>query len=278
MTHLTHSVVAEILVALVFLAFGAFVYANAAAHLVKHGGSVKVSSFQLPEGLVAFVLASYFALIIYASTAQRGTAPDSVTIKDLIVGSLAFVVFAGGVAAFLKLVRKTSLIELFGLKKQSVLKIAGWAVCLLAAGLPIIRLASYLTQLTLPKDELSEQSVVMLFRDINARGDFTSLAEFAVATIIIAPLCEEFLFRGFFYGVGKRFLGPIPAGLLSAFFFAASHSNLTSLAPLFILALCFTVAYERTGSLLVPMGMHALFNTLNLFVIYSQAHGWIHAE
>lgn len=274
MSHPTESFAVDIL----FLAFGVFIYARAAAHLVKQGGRVKVESFQMPEGLVALILASYLALVLYAGATQKGAGAESVTIKDLIVGSMAFVIFAGGVAAFLKLARKTNLTELFGITRLPVHKIAGWAVCMIAAGLPIIRVASLLTQLSLPKDELSEQSVVMLFRDINARGDFASLGEFAFATIVIAPLCEEFLFRGFFYGVGKRFMGPIPAGILSAFFFAASHSNLTSLAPLFVLALCFTVAYERTGSLLVPMGMHALFNALNLFVIYAQAHGWFHVE
>jgi len=78
--------------------------------------------------------------------------------------------------------------------------------------------------------------------------------------------------------VGKRFLGPVPAGFLSAMLFAASHSNLGSLASLFVLAVCFLLAYERTGSLLVPVGMHALFNSLNLLAIFGQARGWFPME
>jgi len=36
---------------------------------------------------------------------------------------------------------------------------------------------------------------------------------------------------------------------------------------LFVLALGFVGAYERTGSLLVPMLMHALFNAISLVAL-----------
>ena len=38
-----------------------------------------------------------------------------------------------------------------------------------------------------------------------------------------------------------------------------------------LLALCFVVAYEATGSLLVPMTMHALFNGAQLLFLYLAA-------
>ena len=34
--------------------------------------------------------------------------------------------------------------------------------------------------------------------------------------------------------------------------------------PLFVLGGCFTLAYEWSGSILVPMTMHALFNGITL--------------
>ena len=37
---------------------------------------------------------------------------------------------------------------------------------------------------------------------------------------------------------------------------------------LFLLALCFVIAYEATGSLLVPITMHALFNAGQLIALY----------
>ena len=45
-----------------------------------------------------------------------------------------------------------------------------------------------------------------------------------------------------------------------------------------VFALCLTLAYERTGSLLVPIGMHALFNFTSLSLIYLQARGFLPAQ
>jgi membrane protease YdiL (CAAX protease family) len=47
--------------------------------------------------------------------------------------------------------------------------------------------------------------------------------------------------------------------------------NVPSLPGLFVLALCLTLAYEASGSLLVPIGMHALFNLSQLVALYVQA-------
>jgi membrane protease YdiL (CAAX protease family) len=89
----------------------------------------------------------------------------------------------------------------------------------------------------------------------------------AVAAVIVAPLVEETVFRGFVYGVVKRFTDPIFAAIVSSALFALAHFHLGSAVPLFVLALGFVGAYERTGSLLVPMLMHALFNAISLVAL-----------
>jgi len=37
--------------------------------------------------------------------------------------------------------------------------------------------------------------------------------------------------------------------------------------PLFVLGTCFTIAYEWSGSILVAMTMHSLFNSVTLIVL-----------
>jgi membrane protease YdiL (CAAX protease family) len=51
---------------------------------------------------------------------------------------------------------------------------------------------------------------------------------------------------------------------VSSLLFAAVHAHLPSFAPLFVLGSCFAIAYEWSGSILVSMTMHALFNALTL--------------
>ena len=55
--------------------------------------------------------------------------------------------------------------------------------------------------------------------------------------------------------------------MINASLFAAIHLSESSLVALFVLAVCFTVAYEFTGSLLVNMCMHGVFNLTNLILL-----------
>ena len=93
---------------------------------------------------------------------------------------------------------------------------------------------------------------------------------FAVA---VAPVFEEFLFRGFAYPALKQRWGPWKALTIVSAVFALVHLHVPSMGPLFALALGLGLAYELTGSLLAPVTMHALFNTANVaMVLYVRAH------
>jgi membrane protease YdiL (CAAX protease family) len=66
-------------------------------------------------------------------------------------------------------------------------------------------------------------------------------------------------------------MGGVGAAVISAGLFAAMHLSVSSLPALFVLALCLTLAYEATGSLLVNIFMHGLFNLWNLLVMLKLA-------
>ena len=86
-----------------------------------------------------------------------------------------------------------------------------------------------------------------------------------ISAVLIAPVQEEFIFRGYLYGVMRRYVGPFVGVVGSALLFAGIHVNAASFGALFVLAVCLTLAYEWTGSIFVPMTMHALFNSLNIY-------------
>ena len=88
-----------------------------------------------------------------------------------------------------------------------------------------------------------------------------------VIAVSIAPATEEFLFRFFLYGVAKRYFGRTFGILTNALLFAAVHLHLPSFAPLFVLGVCLTIAYEWSGSILVSMTMHAIFNAAALTLL-----------
>src|SRR5438477_409355 len=71
-------------------------------------------------------------------------------------------------------------------------------------------------------------------------------------------------FRFFLYNVIKRYFGRLFGVTFSALLFAAAHAHFPSFVPLFVLGSCFALAYEWSGSILVAMTMHSLFNSLTL--------------
>lgn len=78
-------------------------------------------------------------------------------------------------------------------------------------------------------------------------------------TVLAAPLCEEFIFRGLIFGGLRRTLTPLLSALVSAAIFAVVHPPL-SMLPVFVLGLCTAWAYQRSQTLLAPMLVHALYN------------------
>jgi membrane protease YdiL (CAAX protease family) len=87
-----------------------------------------------------------------------------------------------------------------------------------------------------------------------------------IGAALIAPVAEEIFFRGilqnFLIGATKKVGLPIT---LSAAAFAAVHfSQLHAVPALFFLGVLLGVAYARTGTLLVPIVIHAAFNLKTL--------------
>ena len=89
-----------------------------------------------------------------------------------------------------------------------------------------------------------------------------------IGAVIIAPIGEECCFRGFLYGILRHSSGRLAAALCSSLLFAAVHTSLTSMLPLFIFALAQCYLYEKTRSLRAPIIMHAIFNALELALTY----------
>ena len=112
--------------------------------------------------------------------------------------------------------------------------------------------------------ELNPQEVVQFLQNTESPRDRWAVM---VMAIVVAPVAEEVIFRGYLYPIGKRYAGPFFAMVLTSLLFAALHGHAASLPALFTLAMCLGLAYEKTGTLLVPMIMHAVFNAVSVATI-----------
>ena len=85
--------------------------------------------------------------------------------------------------------------------------------------------------------------------------------------ILVAPLYEELLFRGIIFPYMVKRTGLAGGALLVSLLFALLHFHLPSVVPLFLLSVALCLAYWRTGSLWVSIGIHTIFNTVSILVL-----------
>ncbi len=95
------------------------------------------------------------------------------------------------------------------------------------------------------------------------------LALAAVVAVVIAPMSEELLFRGFLQPALRRWTGRWLAIVLSAAFFAAAHMDLYAMPSLLVLGIALAYVYDRTRSLAAPVALHMAFNGLTLLSIFA---------
>ena len=162
--------------------------------------------------------------------------------------------------------RRISWAHAFGINWRNLIRQTGQGVLWYIAILPVIFMVSLIYQVILfywgyP---LSIQNVILIFLEPQSAAIQVFLL---VLAIVIAPMAEEALFRGIALPLLARTAGVIPAIVLTAACFALMHFHVPALVPLFVLASGFAVAYIVSGSLWVPIVMHALFNGMNIGLV-----------
>ena len=100
--------------------------------------------------------------------------------------------------------------------------------------------------------------------ELGAGSSPTATLLIGILVVGVAPLAEEFFFRGFFYGALRTRFTFMSAALLDGIFFGAVHAptGIQAVPPLIALGFAFCLAYEATGSILPCVVLHALNNMI----------------
>jgi membrane protease YdiL (CAAX protease family) len=203
------------------------------------------------------LLANSFYSVVAVST--RRTIEE---LTPLIISTellLRVAVLIGFIVFFHK--RRVDINAAFGLRRLAPLHAIGWGAVFGFASLPPVGIIIAANDALCRAFGLhpSEQPIAELFATTDSPALLALLTVFAA---VIAPVFEEFMFRGFAYPALKQRFGTWRGLTLVSAAFALSHLHVPSLVPLFVLAVGLGLAYEWTGSLLAPVTMHALFNTI----------------
>lgn len=82
-----------------------------------------------------------------------------------------------------------------------------------------------------------------------------------LAVALIGPIAEELIFRGWLFHLVEKRFGPMPAIALTAIGWTVLHSyGWAVLVVIVVDGVLLGMARWRTGSVYVPIAMHALYN------------------
>jgi membrane protease YdiL (CAAX protease family) len=218
---------------------------------------------------VSFSLAGVASLLLQKAGVLAFKLPDS--FPNLLLGTLSM----QGVAwvfiyIFLKL-HKVSWRDAFGLSNPDFIKSLGLAIAVLLPTLIVLWPLQALCAYALQKlgYQIENQRAVEMMLNAQSRGAVVYFSFFAV---VIAPVAEEFIFRGMLFPLVKQLGWPRLAWLGVSFLFALIHLDAAIFVPLFVLALVLTWLYEKTDCLLAPILVHSLFNAANLVLLLVEMH------
>ncbi|SHI41383.1 hypothetical protein SAMN02745181_0070 [Rubritalea squalenifaciens DSM 18772] len=227
-------------------------------------GKVPVDHLGVIDIAVAAILVLMFAgpyLLPYnpPDPEKKRTITDS-----MIILGFSTQIFFAGVTCFVVSLRH-NVTESFGLYRSNLLVIVGSAVASFILMLASMYLLDSVLQLN---DWLTERLGERQFQEVvnqmmSAEGQ--RLLILIIGACIVAPLCEEIIFRGYLYSVTKRYTGPIFAAICTGVLFGAVHGEVWSFIPLSILGIILACVYEFTGSLWSSILTHALFNGVSTF-------------
>ena len=240
------------------------------AGLVMNAVRALIVRGQLPperyRGPAVFVL--LLLAVIVASILSLGAAGDATSLVDgglLTVGGTLLLLtstqigllgVAGALVVLPRALAGLRLLPAHGTARSALiglgLAIPAWIA---ATGLSVV--ATWLLQgVGLRQEEGIADRVL-------ASGDPTVIL---LAFVVVAPIAEEFFFRGVVYNIWERERGARVALYGSAALFAAIHASIFALAPIFALGIALALIYRRTRSLPASIAMHAGFNAISVTI------------
>lgn len=239
--------------------------------LATQGPQTRPDLLGVPEMLAGGLIMALLGMTVVARGmgSEAPTPPADRPLDELLLYNMVNMALPSLAIIVLLLARGGSLGSVYGLTKVGLFRAIGIGIGLAILALPLTYGAKAITVMVFGSQE-APQALVQKFSSAVGGGDMRLVGLIALSACVIAPITEEILFRGTFYPTLARGFGRGPAALACALLFALVHDTFTDVPGLTVLALCFTLAYELTGSLLVPIIMHATFNGLSLLLMWWQ--------
>ena len=217
----------------------------------------------LPALLLAFLTALVGTLALAVLVELTGREVDSsrlppgVVIGGTVIQDLALI---GAAVLFARTLAGRVRVGDFGIRRTPLRAAVGWTVLTWFAFLAFSAAWAAIFDIN-ENDDLPQE--------LGADESTAALIGVMILVTLLAPVCEEFFFRGFCFTALRRSFGVAVAAIITGAVFGAIHASGTEpefLVPLGVLGALLCLLYWRTGSIIPCMVLHALNNSIALGV------------
>ncbi|MGD0453032.1 MAG: CPBP family glutamic-type intramembrane protease [Solirubrobacteraceae bacterium] len=202
------------------------------------------------------------ATLVFGVKLSSNSLPPGLSIADTVVQDVGFVVVAVYCA---QLGGRIARSWQFGLRRPG----AGWWP---AARLIVLLLIAFVV-LSVIWSELVHPGKEKTLEQLGSNEGAALLVLSAGLTCVVAPICEELLFRGYIFTALRNWRGTLPAAVITGLLFGGVHvesAPVLDLVPLAALGFGLCLLYRYTGSLYPCMIAHSLNNS----IAFSGLEGW----
>jgi uncharacterized protein len=233
---------------------------------LPEGAAPRWPAWYAGVGFLVALIATLIAVGIVAA-ATGATSEDEDPTFTVVATFLQSLIFIGTAVMFASFVRRPRP-EHFGLRPARFWQAVGWASLGIVSYYILVAIYSVVVQ---PD---TEQTVA---QDLGAeQGTFGMIAA-GFMVVCVAPVAEEFFFRGFFYRALRSRYSVLAAALIDGFLFGVIHYDFSGaealliVPPLGVLGFIFCLVYERTGTIYPVIALHALNNAIAFGVTVENA-------
>lgn len=126
------------------------------------------------------------------------------------------------------------------------------SILLAIVAFPMVSFANVLSQIFVPNvmaqgsEALIDQSIIL----------------YLISLIVVAPICEEIIMRGFFHNKLKNYIPFVAAAIISGFCFGVLHLNLNQFCYAWVLGIIFAYVNRASGSIYTSIIIHMVVNAI----------------
>ncbi len=222
--------------------------------------------------LALFFVSQFIAsfVIIFLQKIRGGEASQSLGISlQFIYVVIADLLILLGVRMFLH--KKGQTLKSVGFSKPQMSDV-GRALMAYAGYLVIFMITTIIARKISPSLNVDQQQQL----GFEANKGLVNLALAGISLVILPPIVEETLCRGYLYtGLRSRYR-IVPSAIITSMIFASAHLQFGSDAPLlwiaaidtFVLSLVLVYLREKTGRLAAPMILHGIKNMIAFSLLF----------